>query len=212
VTVQRDFFGRGRGSSSGAFQILEDAGIHLATEEITDGEQREERELCFVGRISHADILEKAIRIEHHEERVLFLTPKEAEVMARLRIRRCTINGETTDTLTFKVRGTEEQFNKESSVPCPQGLFDLFSIIPDVRCNEKTRYVFALGEPYSTYGEEWEVDVFELADGTTSTWCKIDYEIKHDPSEKTHSAAVPGRHHGHHERQDRKGRRPRFRR
>lgn len=186
--MSRDFFARkptARGSFGGVLRVLEDTGAAgFSMEELIDGVQRTEPELCFVGRITDSSILQRATRVERQEERCLFLTPKGDADMARLRIRRSTVKDHVDDVLTFKCRKANEQYSKESSVKAPDGLFELFSTLPGVRCNEKTRYVFSMGEPYTQYGEFWEVDVFPDGEGGHSAWCKLDYEIKHDSSLK----------------------------
>lgn len=173
--MSRDFFA----PRAAALPIFSDSIVQLAMEEMTDGVQRVERELCFVGRITDAKMLEHATRVERQEERELFLTPKGAEVMARMRIRRSTINEHAEDVLTFKMRKQGEQFNKESSVACPEGLFELFSAIPGVKTNEKTRYVFPAK---IDTGEIWEVDVYPDGEGGHSAWVKIDLELKEGTS------------------------------
>lgn len=149
--------------------------MFLSLEEITDGKQRVERELCFVARVTDPDMLAKASVVELQEELALFLTPEGDPTMARIRIRRSTISGKTTDVLTFKVRLQGEAYSKESSVEAVQGLFEIFATLPGVKRTSKTRYVFPTD--LST-GEEWEIDIFPLAEGQNPLWCKIDYEFK----------------------------------
>lgn len=149
----------------------------LALEDLTDGVQRVERELCFVARIEDDSLLQRAVRVEKQEERELFLTPIGADKIARIRIRRSTVDGKTEDVLTFKSRHKTEQFNKESSTVAPEGLFELFETLPGVKRNEKTRHVFPGDE---ATGEVWEVDVYPTADGSMARWCKIDFEFKGD--------------------------------
>ena len=147
----------------------------LSLEEITDGQQRVEKELCFVARIVDFSHLQKADIVEKQDELALFLTPEGSDQMARMRIRRSTIEGQVTDVLTFKVRNKDEPYAKESSVDAPEGLYDVFALLPGVKQTVKTRYSFHTGLPT---GELWEIDVFPNKEGNLSSWCKIDYEFK----------------------------------
>lgn len=153
------------------------AQLALSMEELTDGVQRVERELCFVARIADASLLERASWVERQEERELFLTPLGSERIARIRLRRSTVNKQVEDVLTFKTRTKSEAFSKESSIKAPEGMFEIFSLLPGVRCNEKTRYVYPAD---AETGEVWEVDVYPTPDGSASRWCKIDFEFKGD--------------------------------
>jgi hypothetical protein len=183
--MTRDFFGP-KGAARYLFDIACQFGptpgrgpLSPSLEELTDGKQRMEPEKCFVARLADESLLTRAVQVERHEERVLFLTPPTAELMARQRVRRSTINGEVNDVLTFKVRHKSEQYNKESSVQAPEGLYELFEHLPGVTGNDKTRYVFPADE---ATGEVWEVDMFPLPEGGWNRWCKIDFEFKGDPN------------------------------
>lgn len=153
-----------------------------------------ENEVVIYGRITNFSGLEKAVKVVHQEQYELKPAKKgDKPDKGKIRVRKETIMGVETYTLTTKVTGDSSEMasNKEYTIAIDREFFDAFKAIANSGMI-KTRYYFPLAkmeimdhskstvEASSVHNEPeafYEVDVFSRPDGMRFTWCKIDLEL-----------------------------------
>ena len=183
-------------------KMVEESSIQIASES-NQATQSQETEIIVYCKIKNFDGLQKASKIETHEQ-----LESEFKNGVRCRVRHTakasvvatevTEEGSQSNELnadsycfTFKLKtGSKEGFesNKEYSVEVDQDFFEGFRSIAEQRLL-KTRYEFASDTITLTYADgdekhtieipdiKYEVDVYFDKNGVVCEWCKIDIEV-----------------------------------
>lgn len=147
----------------------------LALEEEATGKTVIEQELVYYARLESLDTLKAASGSEEQEQWEIRIPKTEKNLSSgRMRVRKTTKDGNTEYVITTKIK-REDGHEMETSVPSTEDAFTQFKLLSDAGM-KKTRYFF----PVEGRKEQFEVDVFPLADGKTSNWVKIDFEIIDD--------------------------------
>ena len=146
--------------------------LSLAFEEDSSGQTKVEKEKVFYACISSKEILNKAQRIEFHEQYQIKIPKSDSnKIGGRIRVRSTSVgSGQTEYVLTTKIKGEEGEH--ETSVLVTADVFNQFKLL-STEGMVKTRYFYDI----PGRKEKWEVDVFLLPNGKTSNWCKIDFEF-----------------------------------
>lgn len=169
------------------FQLTQ--GFNFAMEGDSSGVTSTETEYVFYAKLADPSILEKATRIEAHEQ-WSFKVPKTDKNAAegRMRIRKTVVDGREEYVLTMKTElkapgalntqtnssaPAASQSMREVGLVASNDAFEMFKRMSD-QGMIKTRYNL----PIEGTDVVFEVDRFVLTNGEWSSWVKIDLEVK----------------------------------
>lgn len=169
------------------FQLTQ--GFNFAMEDDSSGVTSTETEYVFYAKLADPSILEKASRIEAHEQ-WSFKVPKTDKNAAegRMRIRKTVVDGREEYVLTMKTELKDpgalntqtnsstpmaSQSMREVGLEASNDAFEMFKRMSD-QGMIKTRYNL----PVEGTDLVFEVDRFVLANGEYSQWVKVDLEVK----------------------------------
>lgn len=138
-----------------------------ARQEVPNGEAKQEKEYMFFGLLKDFAQLEQADSIERQQQWEI-RTEKGC-----VRVRRSEVTGETSYTLTSKVKREGEEGKEEVELEGSADLFEHFKLHATSGML-KDRYCFKVPDSELV----WELDVFYLPNGEPVPWVKIDLEVE----------------------------------
>jgi CYTH domain-containing protein len=148
-----------------------------ALEELANGDTVIEDELVFYARLESLGALKNALAVESHEQWEIkcYGNVKSIEPMGCIRVRKTTIGEQVEYVQTVKTKRPDGAKN-ETGFAVTESVFDQFKLLATSGMIKKRYTIDIPGRQ-----EKWEVDVFQLKDGRSANWVKIDLEWKQAP-------------------------------
>lgn len=159
-----------------------------AMEQAENNKEKLETEVVVYCKIGDMEALNQCSRKEHH-----YQIESSFKNGTRCRVRKVSNEGKDEYFFTMKVKTKDEEnpsieANREFTIEIDKDFFEGFKAAAE-RALDKVRYIFNSKEVTLSFDDngqtkevvipniEYEVDVYQKEDGTTSEWCKIDIEV-----------------------------------
>ena len=150
--------------------------MNISMEETATGKTVVENEKVFYGEIIAPTFLLSAESVEEQEQHQITIEKSDTNLGGRIRVRATRVlnSSKIEYVQTVKVKMQDGSLN-ETSIPVSEDIFKQFSLLSN-NGMKKTRYII----PIKDRLEKWEIDIFNLPDGSKANWCKIDLEFVSD--------------------------------
>lgn len=147
--------------------------LNISTEEEATGTTAVEKEKVFYARIESMEPLSNYAATSELQEQWQLRIPKTDNNLSegRIRVRATTTVSGIQYVQTIKIPTTNGQ--DETSFEVTQSVFEQFKKLSNDGMIKRRYFI-----PIEGREEKWEVDVFNLPNGKTANWVKIDFEFK----------------------------------